>query len=288
MAAAVPNPSDGTVRGLIGAAASRLTATSETPRLDAEALLAHCSGIGRTAQLTWPERALGPSQVAAFAAAVDRRADGEPVAYITGQREFFSLALAVTPAVLVPRPETELVVDAAADLIAGRACRVADLGTGCGAIALALKQCCPAAAVTATDIDPAALAVAAANAAALGLDVTFVQSSWFAALGQARFDILVSNPPYVASGDAHFDGPLRHEPRLALDGGADGLDAYRRILDGARRHLAVAGSIVLEHGYDQRESVGRLAADRGYEQVAAIDDLGGRPRVLVLRAPEAR
>ena len=266
---------------LVAWAAAELRAVTSAARLEAEILLAESAGLSRAAIMAHPERNLGRSEAARLAAAVARRSRGEPIAYITGRKEFWSLSLAVDARVLVPRPETELIVEAALARLPAAGARVLDLGTGSGAIALALKRERPAAAITAVDLSPEALAVARANGARLGLDVDWIESDWFEALGDARFELIVSNPPYVASGDLALSG-LGAEPGLALDGGGDGLDACRRILGAAERHLAAGGWLLLEHGHDQREALAALARAAGFVVEAALDDLAGLPRVLAL------
>lgn len=269
--------------GVLAEAEAALAAASDSPRLDAELLLAFAARLSRSSVLAFPERTLEPAVVEKFRALLGRRARGEPLAYLTGEREFFSLPLAVTPDVLVPRAETELLVEAAlAGLGSEAAAAFLDLGTGSGAIALAIKRSLPAARVTATDRSAAALEVARRNAARLELDVRFVESDWFAQLRGERFDVIVSNPPYVRSADVA--GALSHEPRPALDGGADGLDAYRALLAGGKGHLARRGILALEHGAEQRPELVALAAGHGWRVAAAHDDLAGRPRVLVLEA----
>jgi release factor glutamine methyltransferase len=214
---------------LLAAAVGRLGVASDTPQLDAEVLLAFVTARARSSLRAFPERPVAPDEAERFAALAARRAAGEPLAYLTGTREFFSLALAVTPAVLIPRPETELLVEETlAHCAALPQPAVLDVGTGSGAIALAVKHERPAAVVTGVDISDTALAVAAANAVRLGLDVCWRRSHWFEALSGERFDAIVSNPPYVDSVDV--TGALGFEPRLALDGGADGCAAYREIL----------------------------------------------------------
>lgn len=271
-----------TVAAAVRDAARRLAAVADNPAGEATFLLAEAGGLTRAGIIANPDRRLDPEVAARFEAAVKRRAAGEPAAYITGHREFFSLPLAITSDVLVPRPETELLVELAIGLAGDGPCRIVDLGTGSGAIALALAKSLPRARVTAIDVSPAACDIAARNASALGLDVRVVCSNWFDALGEEVFDIVVSNPPYVRSDDPHFAGALGHEPRLALDGGADGLDCYRRILDATRAHLDGAGRVILEHGYDQRDALAALAAELGYRVLGAHDDLAGLPRAIVL------
>lgn len=269
------------VRAALTLGAQQLAHASDTPRLDAELLLAHATSRTRSALLASSDRDVDLAAEARFSALVERRARGEPLAYLTGEREFYSLPLAVSPDVLIPRPETELLVEhtiAAASALEHPA--VLDVGTGSGAIALAVKQACPKARVTATDVSSAALAVARGNAARLGLDVRFFESLWFEALGGDVFDVIASNPPYVRAGDVR--GALEREPRVALDGGSDGLNAYRALLAAAPRHLEARGVLLLEHGYDQRAALTQLAVASGWRVTAAHDDLAGIPRVLVL------
>ena len=259
-----------------------LAAVSETPRLDAELLLAFATGRTRSAVLAFPERAVDLAGQELFAALLARRARGEPLAYLTEEREFFSLPIAVSPDVLIPRAETELLVELALAAVASVARpAVLDVGTGSGAIALAIKHARHDALVTATDRSAAALAVARRNAGRLALDVRFVDSRWFEELGGETFDVIVSNPPYVRSSDV--SGALAFEPRLALDGGVDGLDAYRVLFAEAAKHLGPRrGVLLVEHGADQRSELVALAEMHGWRVEAAHDDLAGRPRVLEL------
>ena len=281
VASARSRRNDPGARAALTLGAEELVRASETPRLDAELLLAHATGRTRSALLASFERAVDPVAAAKFVALVERRARGEPLAYLTGGREFYSLPLAVSPDVLIPRPETELLVEFA---VAAASTReqpaVLDVGTGSGAIALAVKQQRPAARVTATDVSSAALEVARGNAARLALDVRFIESRWFEGLGADTFDVIASNPPYVRTADVR--GALEFEPRLALDGGSDGFDSYRALLATAPKHLAAGGVLLLEHGYDQRAELTRLAVAKGWRVAAAHDDLAGVPRVLEL------
>src|SRR5690606_29533287 len=223
---------------------------------------------------------------ARFEALVARRAAGEPVAYLVGTRGFWRLELAVTPDTLVPRPETELLVELALARIDPRAAaRVADLGTGSGAIALAIAGERPRARVVATDASAAALEVARANAAALGLgNVEFRHGDWWAPLAGERFALVASNPPYIADGDAHLaQGDLRFEPRAALASGADGLDAIRAIVAGAPAHLRDGGWLLVEHGWEQGAAVRALFEAAGFDEVATERDLEQRDRVTLGR-----
>jgi release factor glutamine methyltransferase len=276
-----------TIAAAVRACAARLAAVSETPRLDAEVLLAHAIVRARSSLHAHPERRLAPPESRAFAALVARRAAGEPVAYLTGEREFFSLPLRITPAVLIPRPETELLVEAALARSAPQMePRILDVGTGSGALALAIKRALPSAAVTGSDVSQAALEVARANAERLALDVRLVASRWLDAFAGERFDCIVSNPPYLLS--AEIRGSLEREPRLALDGGVDGLDAYRALLAAAPARLAPGGALLVEHGHEQRTALTALAEASGWRVAALHDDLAGLPRVLELQRSGAR
>ena len=254
-------------------------------RLDVQLLLCHLLQRSRAWLLAHDDAALAPAQAAAFEAALARRAAGEPLAYIVGEKEFHGLALAVSPDVLVPRPETELLVDWALELLAGQAApTVADLGTGSGAIALAVQHRCPAARVTATDASPAALAVARANAERLGLPLQLAAGSWWQALPGQVFDLVLSNPPYIAGDDHHLQA-LVHEPRQALTPEGDGLQALRAIVAGAPAHLQAGGWLLLEHGFDQADAVQALLAAGGFREVATRVDLAGLPRCTGGRWP---
>lgn len=223
-----------------------------------------------------------------FGQATARRLAGEPVAYLSGRKEFFGLDLAVDARVLVPRPDTEILVEWALACIATRAApRVLDLGTGSGAIALAIRQARPDAQVLAADASAAALEVARGNGARLGLAVDWLQSDWLDAVPPGEFDLVVSNPPYVASGDAHL-AALRHEPLSALASGADGLDAIRRIVRDAPARLAPGAWLLLEHGHDQAAAVASLLAGAGLEAGASRPDLAGIPRCTGARRPTVK
>jgi release factor glutamine methyltransferase len=267
-------------------ATGELAAQSATAHLDAELLLEAATGAPRSRLFGFPETPVMPAARQRFERDVSERRAGVPIAYLTGCKEFFSLSLKVTRDVLVPRPETELLVEQALErLPADRPARVLDVGTGSGAIALAVKQMRPQASVTALEMSSAALDVARENGRTLGLAVDWRHSNWFAALAaHERFELILSNPPYVASDDPHFSGPLRMEPRLALDGGAQGLAALRLILAEARRHLDAAGWLLLEHGATQRAELEWLARAAGFNLVAGYADLAGLDRVLALQA----
>jgi release factor glutamine methyltransferase len=247
-------------------------------RLDAQLILAARLQRSRSWVIAHDDAVLDAAQAAAIDAWFVRRAAGEPLAYLTGEKEFHGLTLQVNAQVLVPRPDTELLVDWAIELLAGKpAPRVVDLGTGSGAIALAVKHACPQAAVLATDASAQALAVARANADRLALALAFAQGSWWAATADDRFDLVLSNPPYIAGGDAHL-AALTHEPTLALTPGGDGLDALREIILGAAAHMVPGAWMLLEHGYDQAEAVQALLRAQGFADITTRHDLGGQPR----------
>jgi release factor glutamine methyltransferase len=258
----------------------------ESARLDAELLLAFVLHCTRSTLLRDSERGVRTESSAHYLALIARRAHGEPLAYLTGEREFWSLPLRVSPAVLVPRPETELVVERALALLGPAAAHVADLGTGSGAIALALATERPRWRITATDQSAAALAIATHNAHALGLPaVRFVQGAWFEPLADERFDLIASNPPYIADGDAALtDAATQYEPREALVSGPLGLTALEQIIREARKHLLPGGFLVLEHGSDQAAAVSAALVDAGYADVRSHRDLAGHERVTEARA----
>jgi release factor glutamine methyltransferase len=251
-------------------------------RLDAQLLLARALTCSRTWLLAHDDTQLNQAQALQFDVDLQRRSEGVPLAYLLGEKEFRGLSLRVSPAVLVPRPETEVLVDWAIELLGGELsaterAMVVDLGTGSGAIALAIKHAWPGADVCATDSSPAALAVAMANAERLTQTIDFCAGSWWDALGQRRFHLAVSNPPYIADTDRHLPA-LRHEPALALASGADGLEAMRIIVRGARSRLFSDGWLLLEHGHDQAPSVRALLRSSGFTGICTREDLAGLPR----------
>ncbi len=256
---------------------------SPSPRLDAELLLAHALGQSRSYLRTWPEREPDAAQCAAFAALLERRRAGEPVAYLLGRQGFWSLDLEVAPHTLIPRPDTELLVETALALGPGGPARVLDLGTGTGAIALAVACERPAWQVLGVDRVSEAVQLAERNRARLGLgNARFVESVWFSTLGGERFALIVGNPPYIAAADRHLsEGDVRFEPASALVAGEDGLDDIRRIVAEAPEHLEAGGWLLLEHGYDQAEAVRALFAARGFAAVESRRDLGGHQRITL-------
>ena len=251
-------------------------------RQDAQLLLARVLSCPRTWLLAHDDALLDADQALWLQARLARCADGEPLAYLLGAQEFHGLTLSVNPDVLVPRPDTEVLVDWAIELLGGELAgierrAVVDLGTGSGAIALAVKNGHPHTSVVGTDDSPSALAVARANSLRLGLEVSFAHGSWWDAVPGQRFHLALSNPPYIAAADPHLPA-LRHEPASALTPGGDGLDALRRIVQGAAQHLLSGSWLLLEHGHDQADAVQRLLHDHGFHGVATRYDLGGRPR----------
>ncbi|NHZ78077.1 peptide chain release factor N(5)-glutamine methyltransferase [Massilia sp. CCM 8695] len=247
--------------------------------LENRILACHALDITRIGLITQSERVLTASEAATLSALVERRLQGEPIAYIVGRREFYGLDFAVSEAVLIPRPDTELLVELALERLPVRG-RMLDMGTGSGAIAVAVAHTRPDAGVTALDVSAAALEVARANAGANRAAVRFVHSDWFTAIEGESFDLIVSNPPYIANGDVHLgQGDLRFEPVGALTDHADGLSALRTIVAGAPRHLAPQGWLLMEHGYDQAARVRALLAGGGYTGVQSWRDLSGIERV---------
>jgi len=248
---------------------------------DARVLLRAALGASAAHLAAHPEQVLTSTESERYHAWVERRRAGEPVAYLIGEREFYSLAIKVTPAVLIPRPETELLVEAALELSATDVpVRVLDLATGSGCVAVAIGRHRASARVTATDISRDALTVARSNAEAHGVDVEFIESDWFTALSGRRFDLIVSNPPYIAEGDSHLDsGDLRFEPRSALVAGPDGLACISTIVSQADAHLVPGGWLLLEHGFDQAARCRELLQRAGFQQVTSKRDLAGIERI---------
>ena len=272
-----------TVSDALHTATAMLSRCSESPRLDAELLLEHVTGLPRTQFLAYPERQLPPQAGWSFQQLVKRRMQGEPIAYIRGHQEFWSLLFEVSPAVLIPRPETELVVERALERIdASSQSRVLDLGCGSGAIALAIASERPKAHITAVDASGDALGVATRNSARLqAANVRFAQGNWYSALdAEDRFDAIVSNPPYIAADDSELH-PLvrRHEPTMALIPGPSGYEALRAIITGAPRHLNPRGWLIVEHGWKQSAYVRELLVRAGFAHVRSHADLAGHERV---------
>ncbi len=261
-----------------------------TARLDAELLLAKILDKPRSYLYTWPEQRLSQDQYRLFLAAIGHRAAGRPIAYLTGRREFWSLNLQITPEVLIPRPETERLVEIALERLPTTSCKVADLGTGSGAIALALASERPDWQIIGTDISTAALNIARSNANALNLKaVRFSASNWYQNLPERNYQLIISNPPYVPSQDPHLHrGDVRFEPPIALKSGIDGLQDLRQLISGASEHLCSNGWLMLEHGYDQAEAVTQLFNQAGLTSIETFHDLAQQPRVTIGRSNPTR
>jgi release factor glutamine methyltransferase len=268
-------------------ATQTLASHSDSARLDAELLIAHVLQLPRTRFISDPDLELNPQQLEQIHSIIQRRAQGEPVAYLLGCKHFWDLELKITPAVLIPRPETELLVETTLTLYPAEApVHVLDLGTGSGAIALAIAKARPRWHVCACDESHAALAVAMENAEHYQLhNLTLLQSHWFDDLvNDIRYDLILSNPPYIPTTDPHLrQGDVRFEPRQALISGEDGLAAIRYLVAESRQHLLPHGWLMLEHGFDQGERVYQLFTDQGYQEIQQRKDLGGHIRVTLGR-----
>ena len=263
-------------------ASAELIPHSDTPALEAEILLMSVLEKPRSYLHAWPEKTLNNTEMEKYEQCINQRIAGEPIAHITGEKEFWSLPLRITPDVLIPRPETELLVEVALRYIPEHTrLEIADLGTGSGAIAIALASERPYCRITATDKSAKALELARQNARKLELEnIRFIISDWCAELKDQTYDMIVSNPPYIAENDPHLNqGDLPREPRLALTSGADGLDDIRVIIDEARQSLKPGGRLIIEHGYDQEAAVKQLLASAGYINITCHYDPAGLPRV---------
>lgn len=262
----------------------------DSPKLDAELLLCNTLQVNRTYLFTWPEKPLSPEQSIAFETDLQKRVSGHPVAHILGHREFWGLDLIVTKDTLIPRPDTETLIEAVLSLKSvsnpNKECSIVDLGTGSGAIALALKSELPHCTIRALDQSLAALDIAKQNAHTNRLDIQFLHSNWFSALKQQQFDCIVSNPPYIEDDDPHLQqGDVRFEPLSALISGRDGLDDIRLIIDQAWSHLHKQGWLVIEHGYNQAQSIHQLFEKAGYQNIQLHNDLAGNPRISLGQKP---
>lgn len=278
------------LRDTLNAAVRQLEhSTTDSARLDAEVLLAHVLDKPRVYLLTWPEQTLTDNQHTRYQQLIEQRVQGVPIAYLTGTREFWSLPLMVSKDTLIPRPDTETLVNIALQKLQGKnGLRICDLGTGSGAVALALASERPDCELLATDISAASLEIAERNATHLGLcNVRFMQSDWFAALADQQFDLIVSNPPYIAELDPHLTlGDVAHEPRQALIAGPEGLDDLLQIVAGAQDHLSPAGWLLMEHGNLQAEDARKLLMKKGYMDIRTWQDETGNPRVSGGQSPE--
>lgn len=270
----------------------------DSPHLDAELILCHVLDVNRSYLFTWPEKPLSSNQTTQFNTLLNQRLQGQPIAHIIGHREFWGLNLKVTPDTLIPRPDTETLIEAtlALDCFSNRSgscsitnqppCSILDLGTGSGAIALALKSELPQCQITAIDQSQAALEVAKHNAIKNQLDVSFLHSNWFASVAQKQFCCIVSNPPYIEDNDPHLQqGDVRFEPLTALTSGQDGLKDIRLIIDQAWSHLNDKGWLVIEHGYNQAQAIADLFAQKGYTNITLHRDLANNPRISLGQKP---
>lgn len=277
-----------TLTDALRSATTQLAPVHDSARLDAELLLASVLKKPRSYLHAWPERALTEAQAWQFAALIARRAAGEPMAHILGTREFWSLELEVTPDTLIPRPETELLVELALARIPGETeWHIADLGTGSGAIALAIAHERPRCRIDADDVSAPALAVAERNAQRLNLrNARFHRGAWYEPFAGVLFDMIVSNPPYVRADDPHLRvGDVRFDPASALVAGPEGLDDLRDVIAGAPGHLRPGGWLLVEHGYDQGADIARFFAQAGFVEVRTHADLAGQPRVTAGQHP---
>ncbi|BBP44997.1 release factor glutamine methyltransferase [Thiosulfatimonas sediminis] len=261
----------------------------DSPKLEAEILLAHLLQKDRTYLFTWPEKIVDDEMIVEFRELCRARLLGTPIAYLTGEREFWGLKLKVSQDTLIPRPDTETLVEVALSLIAEQPqAAIVDLGTGTGAIALALKFEQPQASLTAVDFSAAALAIAKHNSDTLQLPVTLLQGSWCQPLGDQQFDLIVSNPPYIEEQDPHLQqGDVRFEPRSALTSGNDGLDDIRAISAQAPAHLNPAGWLAFEHGYNQASAVQAILQQHGFVEINSRQDYAGNDRVTYGQKPSA-
>ena len=277
------HPGD-SLQTLLDSAATRLssTSTSETPHLDAEVLLCHCLSKSRSYLRAWPERQPSEAQSQWFWDLIARRCQGEPIAYLTGQREFWSRSFKVSPDVLIPRPDSELLIELSLQLLPhNQSCKIIDLGTGSGILAITLAAERPLATVIATDVSSAALNIAQLNAESLAVgNVRFLTSHWFDSVADKNFDLVISNPPYIAADDPHLQqGDVRFEPESALISDEEGLKDIRLLSEQARNHLKPNGLLLIEHGYNQQTQVQAILQTLNYRQIQTHPDLSGNPRV---------
>lgn len=272
------------IKQLLDKASRQLAEYSPSPRVDAEILLCHVLGCTRTHLFTWPDKLLEDNHTDRFNVLLTRRCEGTPVAYLTGQREFWSLDFKVSPDTLIPRPETELLVEtvlkkfSSADKLS-----LLDMGTGTGAIAISIAHEKPKWEITATDISAASLAIAQINSEQHKTsNLKLTESDWFQQLGDEPFDVIVSNPPYIAETDKHLrQGDVRFEPAGALVSGSDGMNAIRHICAHAKQHLKPGGALLLEHGYDQKQAAHDCFLSAGFHNIGQYDDLASQPRITV-------
>lgn len=264
-------------------ATGALYSVSCSAALDSEVLLAFCLQKNRSYLLTWPEKELTSDQLGCFQQIVRKRLQPQPVAYLVGTREFYSMDLKTTPATLVPRPETEMLVDKVLELTSElEVPQILELGTGTGAISLAIKKHSAKSDILATDFSPSALNIASLNAEKHDLDITFLKSNWYQSITQGPFDVIVSNPPYIAASDPYLSqGDLPAEPVMALSSGETGLEALEIIIGQAMDFLKPEGWIVLEHGYDQQQAVTEILLQSGFEKIETLRDFNDLPRLTM-------
>lgn len=270
------------IKSVLAEAAARLATHSDSATLDAEVLLCHVLDKPRTYLRTWPDQSLAPAHATAFWELIEKRQKGVPVAYITGSREFWSRDFKVTPEVLIPRPDTELLVELGLKLLpADKPVKIIDLGTGSGIIAITLAAECPHAHISASDVSEAALRIARQNADSHHIHTLhFYQSDWFASIPATQFNLVISNPPYLAEDDSHLqNGGLQWEPQQALIADRQGLGDIRIIIDTARHYLEIGGHLLIEHGCNQQQLVQAIFNDFSYSHVQTYTDLSGQPRV---------
>ncbi|TAK60415.1 peptide chain release factor N(5)-glutamine methyltransferase [Methylobacter sp.] len=270
------------IKSALAEAVDTLTSVSDSPLLDAEVLLCQALNKPRSHLRAWPDQQLQPEQLSAFKTLLEQRQKGTPIAYITGNREFWSRDFQVTPDVLIPRPDTELLIELSLKLIpADEPVNVIDLGTGSGIIAITLAAERPLAQISATDFSLAALRIAQLNADKHQINnIEFYQSDWFADVPDTKFNLIISNPPYIAEDDSHLQqGDVRFEPKTALSAAEQGLGDIKIIADIARRYLKPCGHLLIEHGYNQQQQIQILFKDLHYENVQTYTDLSGQPRV---------
>ena len=270
------------IQTALNQAIDQLQHLSESATLDAEVLLCHCLGKSRSFLRAWPDKSLSTEQAEQFWRLIKQRQQGQPIAYLTGEREFWSRSFMVSPDVLIPRPDSELLIEISLALFSPQQVgNMLDLGTGSGILGITLAAERPTATVTATDISPAALQIAQANARQLGVNnIRFLQSNWFAAIADTAFDLIISNPPYIAADDPHLQqGDVRFEPQTALVSPDNGLQDIRILADQARNYLKAGGHLLIEHGYNQLDAVQDIFNAFNYQQIATHHDLSGNPRV---------
>jgi release factor glutamine methyltransferase len=280
-----------TINQALADARHQLQPASPSPAVDASVLLCHVLGCPYSHLIAWPDKALTRQQAQDFGTLVQQRIAGRPVAYLTGEKEFWSLSLTVTTDVLIPRPETETLVEFVVEKFSARTrMKIADVGTGSGAIACALAAEHPQWRIVATDISAAALDIARLNASSHNLEnITFARGEWLHALGDKDFDLIISNPPYIAANDSHLaEGDVRFEPQAALTSGEHGLDAITLLTQQSGDYLVHDGWLVVEHGYDQQQPVRECFSQAGFSQITQLSDLAGQPRMTAGQYSQTR